>query len=470
MERLRIHMLAICGVGMAPLAVVLQRAGHRVGGSDNAVYPPMSDALAGEGIAVKTGYAAGNIPSDADLIIVGNAISATNPEAEAVERAGVERLSMPEAVARFLLDGKNSLVVAGTHGKTTTTAMLARSLQAAGLEPGYLVGGSVPELGELACQAQGQHFVIEGDEYDTAYFDKRPKFIHYQPSAAIVTSVEFDHADIYPDLDAIKVAFSSLASLLPAGGPLVGCGDWPDLVDCLAHAGACRFVRYGLDPDNDWCPVDHAQNAEEQSYSAAFHGRHEDRIRLRVPGMMNALNALAVYALCRELGVPRRSVIDALATFQGAARRQQVIGSAAGVTVIDDFAHHPTAVAATLAALRARYPDKRLRAVFEPRSNTSRRAIFQQRYAEALAGADSVVVSEVYAKENDPLGPDERLSTTQLIEDLGGLGVEAWQAEGPEAILERLLGQLHDGDLVVCMSNGAFGGLPRRLLEGLGGR
>ncbi len=466
-DALRIHMVAICGVGMAPLAVLLKRAGHEVSGSDSAAYPPMSDALAAAGIEVVEGFGAGNIPGDADLVIIGNAVAATNPEAEAVERAGVERFSMAEAVARFLLDGKESLVVAGTHGKTTTTAMLARALQAAGLQPGYLVGGVVPELGELAHRAEGRHFVIEGDEYDTAYFDKRPKFIHYRPSAAIVTSVEFDHADIYRDIDAVKFAFSSLAALLPPAAPLVGCGDWPDLIDAVTGAGPHRLIRYGLGEANDWRLLDHAQGAEGQSYSAAFHGRIEDRIELGVPGTMNALNALAVYALGRELGVPRTAVIEALAAFEGAARRQQVVGTAAGVTVIDDFAHHPTAVGATLAAVRARYPGRRLRAVFEPRSNTSRRSVFQQRYLEALSVADCVVVSEVYAKQNDPLGEDERLCTARLVEELQGRGLEAWQGGGPEAILERLAGQLRAGDVVVCMSNGAFGGLPGRLLDAL---
>ncbi|MFP6609528.1 MAG: Mur ligase family protein [Deltaproteobacteria bacterium] len=469
MPGLRIYMVAICGVGMAPLAILLKRAGHRVSGSDSAAYPPMSDALEAEGIAISAGYSVDNIPADTDLAIVGNAVPATNPEAEAVERLTVDRLSMPEAVARFLLDGKESLVVAGTHGKTTTTAMLARALQTAGLEPGYLVGGAVPELGELAGQARGPHFVIEGDEYDTAYFDKRPKFVHYQPSAAIVTSLEFDHADIYSDIGAIKYAFASLAELLPAGGALVGCGDWPELVDAVASTGQGRFIRYGLGADNDWRLAAHEQTEQGQTYLAAYRGRSEDLISLVVPGTMNALNALAVYALARELGVSRAAVVEGLAGFRGAVRRQEVIGETAGVTVIDDFAHHPTAVAATLAALRARYPGRKLRAVFEPRSNTSRRAVFQQRYAEALSAADSVVVSAVYAKDNDPLADDERLSTSDLVEQLESGGTKAWQADGPDEILERLTGKLRKGDVVVCMSNGAFGGLPRRLLEALAG-
>jgi UDP-N-acetylmuramate: L-alanyl-gamma-D-glutamyl-meso-diaminopimelate ligase len=453
---------------MAPLAVLLDRAGHRVTGSDRAFFPPMSEVLAGTGIRVFEGFAPENLASRPDLVIVGNAVPKTNEEAREAERLGLERMSFPQAVEEFFLAGKRTLVVAGTHGKTTTTGMLARALQVAGLEPGYLVGGLVRDLGEFARAAAGDYFVIEGDEYDSAYFDKEPKFLHYQPSAAIVTSVEFDHADIYRDLAHVQAAFTRLARLLPAGAPLVGHGDCENLHAAIRDAGAFRLVTYGVGADNDWRAVALQRTEHGTIFEARYRGHREATLELALSGEVNALNALAVYALCVDLGVDRGAVAEALRSYRGAARRQELLGEQRGIAVVDDFAHHPTAVAATLAALRQRHPERRLVAVFEPRSNTSRRAIFQEQYAEALAAADRVVVSEVYSKDNDPLGPEERLSTDRLIADLRTAGRQAWTAAGPDAILDRLVGELEAGDIVVCMSNGAFGNLPRRLLDALG--
>jgi len=465
----RIHMIAVCGVGMAPLAVLLKGAGHAVTGSDKAAYPPMSDVLEQAGVQVLQGFDASHLEPPPDLVVVGNAVTRSNPEAVEVERRGIERLSFPEAVARFFLHGHRSLVVAGTHGKTTTTGMLARALQEAGLEPGYLVGGLVRDLGDLARPARGDYFVIEGDEYDSAYFDKGPKFLHYQPAAAIVTSLEFDHADIYRDLDHVKSAFSKLAAIVPREAPLVCCADYPDLLDAVGQTGPARVIPYGSSASARWRPGRLDATADGSRFEVELDGHAVDALQISVPGRMNVLNGLAVYALCSELGVDAEAVKRALRSFRGAARRQEVVGEAGGVTVVDDFAHHPTAIAATIEAMRARYPRRFLRVVFEPRSNTSRRNVFQGRFTDALAAADAVVLSAVYAKENDPLRADEMLSTDRIVTDLMAAGRPAWVADGPDAILARLVTEVREGDVVVCMSNGGFGNLPRRLLAALGG-
>ncbi len=462
-----VHMVAICGMGMGPLAVMLDEAGYRVTGSDKAAFPPMSEALAEAGLEILIGFDVSHLEPRPDLAVIGNAVTRENAEAVEVERLGIERISFPEAVSRFFLADKRPLVVAGTHGKTTTTGMLARCLQVAGLDPGYLVGGRVRDLGRLSRAAAGDFFVIEGDEYDSAYFDKGPKFLHYRPEAAIVTSVEFDHADIYRDLDHVKSAFVRLSELLPAGAPLVGCTDYADLLDAVAGVGRGRFIGYGSGENARWRVANVRPGPPGTLFDVVYEGNTEETLGLEIPGQMNALNALAVYVLCREFSVDLAAVREALAGYQGAARRQEIIGEAGGVLVIDDFAHHPTAVAATIAAIRGRYPGRPLRAVFEPRSNTTRRAIFQEHYARALGTADVAVLSAVYAKENDPLRPEEMLSTDRLVEELENGGVEAWSADGPDAILERLTAEAAAGEVVVCMSNGAFGNLPRRLLAAL---
>jgi UDP-N-acetylmuramate: L-alanyl-gamma-D-glutamyl-meso-diaminopimelate ligase len=465
-----VHLVAICGVGMAPLAVLLKKAGYRVTGSDKAAYPPMSDVLRAAGIEIQEGFKAEHLDPRPDLVIVGNAVPRENPEAVRVEDDDLAKMSFPEAVAEFFIADRKSLVVAGTHGKTTTTGMLARVLDDAQERPGYLVGGLVSDLGEFARAADGDYFVIEGDEYDSAYFDKRPKFVHYRPHAAIVTSIEFDHADIYSDMEAIRAAFHGLAGQVPSAGFIVGNGDYVDVLETVKPNTAARFISYGTGADNDWRLADLQSSAVGISFEARFKGSTEARVSLQVPGEMNALNALAVFALCRELGIDDQPVLFGLSQFQGATRRQQKVGEEEGIVVIDDFAHHPTAVAATLEAIRGRYVGHRIVAVFEPRSNTSRRSVFQRQYTEALKLADLAVVSAVYVKEADPLAVTEMLSTDKIVEDLTAAGREAWTADGPDAILARLAGELRSGDVVVCMSNGAFGGLPRRLLAELGGR
>lgn len=462
-----VHLIAICGVGMAPFAVMLRDAGYRVTGSDVAAYPPMGDMLREAGIPVSLGFDPAHLEPRPDLVIVGNAVTRANVEAAAAEALGIERTSFPEALSRFFLVSKRSLVVAGTHGKTTTTGMLAHCLRVAGLDPGYLVGGLVRDLDRLANAGSGEFFCVEGDEYDTAYFDKGPKFLHYRPSAVILTSVEFDHADIYRDVEHVKSSFRRLAEILPAGAPLVGCVDYPHLLDAVGGVGSYRWIPYGSDAPEGWQPVALTESSDGTRFGVQWKGRREAELKIAIPGAMNALNATAVYALCRELGVDLEAVASGLASYRGAARRQEVVGEAGGITVLDDFAHHPTAVGVTLAAIRGRYAGRRLVAVFEPRSNSSRRAVFQNDYARALGGADVVALSAVYRKDNDPLAESEMLSTDRLVEDLGRTGIPAWSAPGPDEILARLSGELRSGDVVLCMSNGAFGNLPRRILAAL---
>jgi len=467
-ERMRIHLTAVCGVGMAPLAVALKEAGHDVTGSDIQAYPPMSEVLASAGIRILEGFSAKHLEPRPDLVVIGNAVPKTNPEAQEVERAGIARISFPEAVARFLIDGSRSLVVAGTHGKTTTTGMMAFVLDAAGVEPGYLVGGRVPDLGEFARAGAGRYFVVEGDEYDSAYFDKRPKFIHYRPYGVILTSIEFDHADIYRDADHVESAFADLLRLLKPESPLVACAEYESIRRVTGRVGVARVIWYGRDSVADWSYRDVRTVGGETHFEALYRGFPESTLKLSIPGEMNAANALAVYAMMRELDIDRTAVADALRRYKGAARRQQLVGEADGITVIDDFAHHPTAVRLTLDAIGERFPGRRLVAVFEPRSNTSRRAVFQDAYAEALSAASIAAVSAVYAKPNDPLSAEQMLSTDRLVADLAKRDTHAWAAEGPDAILARLPDDLRPGDVVVCMSNGSFGNLPRRLLALLG--
>jgi UDP-N-acetylmuramate: L-alanyl-gamma-D-glutamyl-meso-diaminopimelate ligase len=461
---LRIHLTAVCGVGMAPLAVALKQAGHDVTGSDVQAYPPMSEVLALAGIRILEGFSANHLEPRPDLVIIGNAVPRTNVEAQEVERLGIPRVSFPEAVARFLIGTSRSLVVAGTHGKTTTTGMLSFVLDTAGLEPGYLVGGRVPDLGEFARAGGGRYFVVEGDEYDSAYFDKRPKFIHYRPHGVILTSIEFDHADIYRDASHVESAFADLLALLGSDSPLVACGDYESIRRVTERVSVARVLWYGCRAEAEWSYRDVRAVGAETHFEALYRGFPDSTLRLSIPGEMNAANALAVYAMTRELGVDRAAVIDGLRRYRGAARRQQLVGEAAGITVVDDFAHHPTAVRLTLDAMRKCFPGRRIVAVFEPRSNTSRRAVFQDAYAEALSRASVAAVSAVYAKPNDPLTADQMLSTDRLVAELERRNTSAWAAAGPDAILDRLPEELRPGDVVVCMSNGSFGNLPLRLL------
>jgi UDP-N-acetylmuramate: L-alanyl-gamma-D-glutamyl-meso-diaminopimelate ligase len=478
----RIHLIAVGGVGMSALAGLLQARGARVTGSDEHVYPPASTLLAQLGIEVRPGYRPEHV-ADAEVVVVGNAVTRANPEVVAASERGLPLRSLPQLLGEVFLAERVPLVVAGTHGKTTSSAMLAWVLDHAGRRPGFMIGGAPVDFAASFRLGEGPHFVVEGDEYDSAFFDKGPKFLHYRPRAVLLTAVEFDHADIYRDLDDVKEAFRRLVALVPPDAPLVVASDFPHAVEVAAGAAAPIFfgdaplpaaagaTRPAVGALAGFPRVWRATGVRDDGRTTAFEveadGRTAAAVRLQVPGVINVRNALGVFVLARALGLGAPETATGLASFRGVRRRQELVGEAAGVTVIDDFAHHPTAVAGTLAALRARYPARRLVAVFEPRSNTSRRRIFQREFANAFAAADAVVLSAVHAKPNDPIPAAERFSPEDLVADLHRRGVEALALPSPVAIAAHLAAAARPGDVIAVMSNGEFGGLPRRLIAAL---
>jgi UDP-N-acetylmuramate: L-alanyl-gamma-D-glutamyl-meso-diaminopimelate ligase len=459
----RVHLIAISGVAMTSLAGMLKSRGLEVSGSDQNVYPPASTLLERLGIAVRSGYRPENLDPTPDLVVVGNAVSRTNAEVAAMLERNLPYTSMPDAIRRFFLADKRSLVVAGTHGKTTSTAMLAWVLASAGRDPSLMVGGEALDFDGNFRLGKGQDFVIEGDEYDTAFFDKGPKFLHYEPRGLVLTAVEFDHADIYRDLEQVTAAFVKLLKIVPLDAPVLACTDFPQVERTVRDSGR-GVERFGLAPSTGWRAVAIRDEGGRTRFTVCFEGRAEAELAIWPMGEMNVRNALGVFALCRRLGLSAADIRPGLESFRGVRRRQEVIREVP-LTVIDDFAHHPTAIAASLEGVRRRYPGRKLWAVFEPRSNTSRRRTFQRELAEALSGADVAIVASVFFKETDPLPEADRLSVRQVIEDLRAARREAETFPDNDRILEHLRRGVRPGDVVVFMSNGAFGGLPRRFAE-----
>jgi UDP-N-acetylmuramate: L-alanyl-gamma-D-glutamyl-meso-diaminopimelate ligase len=461
-----IHLIAVGGVAMATFAAMLKERGYQVSGSDQGVYPPMSDFLARAGIILIQGYRAENLSPAPDLVVVGNAVSRTNPEVAALLKSRIPYASFPQALGELFLPGKRSLVIAGTHGKTTSTALLGWVLEKAARQPSVLLGGISRNFAQGYQLGNGEFFVIEGDEYDTAFFDKGPKFLHYRPQGVIVNAIEFDHADIYRDLDHVKQAFARLLALVPDGAPIVICNDFPAALD-IAQATQKPFTTFGLSTHAHWQAHDVRDDRQQLHFTVA-HQQHEiARFATPMMGQMNVRNALGVIALCCSLGIPITELIPGFASFLGVERRQELIGEANGITIIDDFAHHPTAVTVTIEAVKMRYPQRRLWAVFEPRSNTCRRRIFQQPLTKALARADGVIIGPVFTKPQDPVATEELFSPAELTADLQQLGKKAHAGQGTEEIVAFLTGQCRAGDVVLIMSNGEFGGLPRKLLAAL---
>ncbi len=468
-----VHLMGIGGVAMGALAGALQRRGIAVRGSDGPLYPPMSTFLAQAGIPVAQGYAPANLQPPPDLVVVGNVIRRDNPEALALATSGLPYLSLPQALAHFFIRDRVSIVVAGTHGKTTTTALIASGLMAAGLDPGFLVGGIMLEGGRNFADGAGRHFVVEGDEYDTAFFDKRPKFVHYRPRIGLLTSCEFDHADIYADMDAVRRAFDMFVAAIPAGGLLLA---WGDSEEVLARAAGaqCPVLTYGQGERCDWQLMG-ASPAEEGGARLSVRAPDGRELEVFSPlaGRHNALNTTATLAALCAAGLTADQAARVQAGFQGVRRRQEVRGVAGGVVVVDDFAHHPTAVRETVAAVREfglpgwRPGQGRLAAVFEPRTNTSKRALFQEDYAEAFDDADLVFLREPPGVEG--LGAGERFSSERLANDLAGRGLKARAFADTPALLAGLLAELKPSDLCLVMSNGGFDNLHQRLLEGLAG-
>ncbi len=459
----RIHLIAICGVAMSALGGMLKQRGYEVSGSDENVYPPISTLLERLGISIRQGFRAENLADHPDLVVVGNKVSRANPEVKALLASGIPYVSLPQALAELFIAEQRCVVVAGTHGKTTSTAMLAWVLQAAGRDPSLMVGGEALNFGGNYKLGSGECFVIEGDEYDTAFFDKGPKFLHYRPQALLLTAVEFDHADIYRDLEHVKQAFRQLVAILPSAAPLVVATDFPHARDVAKkHA---PLTTFGLGAE--WQAVSLRDNGTHTMFDITHNGVTECSARTQQPGGINARNALGVFVMARALGLKPADILPGLASFRGVARRQETVGDWHGVTVIDDFAHHPTAVAGAIAALRLRYPRRRLWAVFEPRSNTSRRKVFQREYVQAFASADQVIVGGVFRKDTDQVAESDLFSPEQLVADLVARHISARTLPDADAIADVLLEERRSGDVILLMSNGSFGGLRDKLAGAL---
>lgn len=460
---MRVHLIGLCGTAMATLAALLKRKGFVVSGSDENVYPPMSDFLIAEGIVLCNGYSAEHITSNLDLIVVGNAVSRGNVELEEVLDRKIRYCSLPEMIRDHFLWGARSVVIAGTHGKTTTTSLTAWLLAHGGKDPSLLVGGIAENFGGSYRIGSGREFVIEGDEYDSAFFDKTAKFLKYLPDIAVVNNIEFDHADIYDDLDAVRLAFRRFVNLVPRRGLLLLGGDDPE-ARALAGLARCRVETFGLGDALTWQAVDVALRDHALTFKVRHEGVRYGAFELRMLGLHNVRNALAAIAVGHAAGLDQPTLAAGLHEFRGVKRRLELRGAVGGVTVYDDFAHHPTAVEETLTGLRLAYPTRRLWAVFEPRSSSACRRVFQKGFEEAFAAADEIVIAPVFRSS---LPPDERLSVEELVDSLRRAGKRARQVLTIDGIVDVIARERQPGDLVVCMSNGAFGGIHQKLLDAL---
>lgn len=462
-----IHLMGICGTAMASLAGLLQDKGYRVTGSDANPYPPMSTQIERLGIPLMAGYRAENLNPKPDFVIVGNVISASNPEAQELVRLGIPFTSLPKALGEVVLKDRESIVIAGTHGKTTTTSMMAWACEGAGHQPGFLIGGIPKNFSQSFRNPQGRYFVIEGDEYDTAYFDKVPKFIHYQPRHVVLTSVEFDHADIYADLEAVKSAFRRLISLIPADGHLIYQADDALVTELAKGAPAGRAFGYGFQQG-----IYRAKNLPSSSgrtrFEVAFDGKVLGEFEMLLAGDYNVMNATAVVAMGHRLGWDLEKIRSALTSFEGVKRRQEILGEPGGVLLIEDFAHHPTAVRETLKAVQQRYHGRRVFSVFEPRSATSRRKVFQKDYVEAFRGGHEVLIANAF--DQSKIQDEERFSSGELVADLREAGVSAGVYDGADSIVKDLAARAKSGDVILIMSNGGFDGIYQKLISVLDSR
>ena len=459
-DRKHIHLIGICGTAMASLAGMLNARGFHVTGSDAAAYPPMSDFLASLGMPVAQPFSAENLKPQPDLVVVGNAISRGNPELEHVLDVRIPFCSLPQILHDEFLRGKEVIVIAGTHGKTTTTSMLSWIFHSAGLAPSFLIGGIAENFGSSFALGKGKHFIIEGDEYDTAFFDKGPKFLHYFPDRVILTSVEFDHADIYKDLEAVETAFKRLVNLVPRRGSLVAIDTGASVERCIAKA-FCPVERYGLQEKAKWQIVDLRFEPAKTSWTVLRDGKRWAEFEFALAGEYNVCNATAAAALASDCGISVENIQAALRTFRSVKRRLEVKAQVNGVTIIDDFAHHPTAIAGTLTALRGRFPGSRLWVILEPRSNTLRRNVFQHELANSLALADEVVVAGVF--KSDAIPPAERLDLISVGADLEQRGKRARIISGADGIVQVVAPELRSGDVVAILSNGGFEGIYEKL-------
>ena len=460
-----IHMMGICGTAMASLAGLLKDRGFKISGSDSNPYPPMSTQIEAMGIKIAKPYQIENLNPKPDFVVVGNVISANNPEAQELVNLQIPFCSLPQAMGEFIIADKDSYVIAGTHGKTTTTSIMSWVAECCGLKPGFLIGGIPKNFNQSFRNPEGGLFIIEGDEYDTAYFDKVPKFIHYKPKHVVLTSVEFDHADIYKDFNAVKAAFLRLMSLIPKDGTLVYWGDDRNVTAVAQTTPALKKISYGFEKQNDFV----ATIIEEKEHYCRFKITHQEEtlleIQIPVVGRYNILNATSVAIMGYLREWPIEGVKKGLSTFAGVKRRQEHLGEFAGVTLIEDFAHHPTAVRETIMAIQNKFSGRKVFSVFEPRSATSRRKVFQKDYVEAFSQAQEVILAEAF--DQSKLNETDRFSSQELIDDLKNKNTTATCYADEDQIVKHLVTNSKPTDVILIMSNGGFGGIYQKLIDGL---
>jgi len=464
MKPKNIYLIAICGTGMAALAGLLKKTGHCVKGSDTNIYPPMSTLLNDAGIKIFPGYKKENISKDIDLVIVGNAVSKNNEEVQTVFKMGIPYTSFPVALAQFFLEGRKSLVVTGTHGKTTTTSLLSWVLESAERKPGFMVGGWLKNFNTNHQVSQGEYFVTEGDEYDSAFFDKGPKFLHYRPDASILTSIEFDHGDIFKDLDQIKKVFRDYVGLLKPDGLLLVKSDDNNIKDVVKSA-SCNIETYGFQGGADWHINNYRFEEGYGHFSLSFQGTHRGDFKLAMMGQHNVENAAAVAGLCFKMGLNGDEINKGFTTFKGIKRRQEIVGEKNGVIIIDDFAHHPTAINLTIDAVKKAYPKQRVWAVFEPRSATSRRKFFEESFRTSFLKADRVILAGLFSP--DKINEEERLDVEAVTASICNLGGVAYFIPEVDDIVDYIIKNSTQGDVILVMSSGGFGGIHQKILEGL---
>ncbi|MBC7742130.1 MAG: UDP-N-acetylmuramate:L-alanyl-gamma-D-glutamyl-meso-diaminopimelate ligase [Bdellovibrionaceae bacterium] len=460
-----IHLMGICGTAMASLAGLLKDRGYKVTGSDSNPYPPMSTQLESLGIQIQKPYRKENLDSKPDFVIVGNVISASNEEAQAMVNLNLPFCSLPQAMGEVIIAQRDSFVIAGTHGKTTTTSLLSWVAENCGLQPGFLIGGIPKNFSQSFKNPNANTFVIEGDEYDTAYFDKVPKFIHYKPKNVVLTSVEFDHADIYKDFAAVKAAFYMLMKLIPAAGSLVYWGDDVNVSEIASTAKIKNKFSYGLKETNDFYAQIEPSQGTKSVFTVYFKKEKVSQFKTEMTGSFNILNATAVVAQAVIQKWNLESVKKALESFSGVKRRQEILGEPGGVLLIEDFAHHPTAVKETIKAIQAKYKDKKVFSVFEPRSATSRRKVFQKDYVEAFKDAHEILIAQAF--DQGKITEDDRFSSDELIADLVNLGKSAKLYKSADEIVSDLNAKTKKGDLILIMSNGGFDGIYQKLIKTL---
>ena len=453
------HFIGICGTAMGSVAAALQNRGYTITGSDQNVYPPMSDFLIKNNINVSVGHDENNIPDKVDLVVVGNAMSRGNVEVESVLNRKIPYTSLPELIKRYFLQGKRNIVITGTHGKTTTSSIIAHLLNDNGLNPNLMIGGIPLDIGEGGRFTESEFFVIEGDEYDTAFFDKRSKFVHYMPEIVVVNNIEFDHADIFNNIEEIKLSFKRMLNIVPENGIVFVNGDDNDAVEVTENCRA-PVIKVGANEDCDF----KIENLNLESFNSSFSIK-DNSYQLPMDGEFNVRNAAMAIAVSDFLNIDQKNIIESVSKFSGIARRQELRGEEKNIKVIDDFGHHPTAIAATIGALKQRYPDSKIWAIFEPRSNTSRRNLLQSELEDSLSQADGVIISEVPNPEKVLDG--ELLDVESVIENLSSRGKEAFIGLSSDDIVNKLIPLTSSGDTIVVLSNGGFGGIHEKLLEAL---